>query len=375
MGTKKTGILLFLLPALITAFYSCVDIVSDSANPFEVAQGSYASDQRTVGMTIISRPNKQVYELGDEPDWTGLEIMEAYSGGGAGIKTDYHSYDISGFDSSSPGQKTISVGKNGLSATFAVAVNSPAPPETVLVSLFIYSWPNKQVYEIGEYADWSGLTVLEYYSNGLTRVDYYYNYEINGFDSSTPGQKTISIGKNDLSAAFTVMVYSSSSAPMEAYLVSLSISSPPNKVAYEIGESADWTGMTVTGTYSDGSSSAEADYSIGGFNSSSSGVKAVTVSKNGVSASFTVTVNPAVLVSLSISTPPSKVVYEIGESANWTGLTVTGTYSDGSSRTESDYNIDGFNSSSSGVKTIVVAKNSISASFTVTVNPAVLVSL
>jgi hypothetical protein len=140
---------------------------------------------------------------------------------------------------------------------------------------------------------------------------------------------------------------------------------------YEWGEGADWTGLVVTGTYSDGSTRVETDYTISGFDSSSPGEKTITVSKSAYNYTadyFTVTVRT--LNSLSVSTAPTKQVYEWGEGADWTGLEVTGTYSDGSTRVETDYTISGFDSSSPGEKTITVSKSAYNYTadyFTVTV--------
>jgi hypothetical protein len=322
-----------------------------------------------VSLSISSEPNKKVYELGESADWTGLEVMGTYSDGSSRVET---SYDISGFDASSPGEQTITINKNGRSAAFTVTVNPPLDPETVLVSLSISSPPDKQVYELGESSDWSGLGVTGTYSDGSSRVET--SYDISGFDASSPGKQTIAISKNDLSAAFTVTVRN---------LVSLSISSPPNKLVYELHENSDWSGLEVTGTYSDGNSKVETSYNIYSFYFVDVGEHSIIVTKGSLSAIFTITVNPplnpeTVLASLSISSLPNKLVYEQGESADWAGLEVRETYSDSSSRIETNYynySISGFDSSSIGEQTLTVSKNSVSATFAVTVRGLVSLSI
>jgi hypothetical protein len=84
---------------------------------------------------------------------------------------------------------------------------------------------------------------------------------------------------------------------------------------------------------------------ISGFDSSSASEQTITITKNSISATFTVTVRPAVLNSLSISSLPDKRVYEFGESSDWMGLEVTGIYSDDTTRIEIDYEIRDFDSS------------------------------
>lgn len=43
-------------------------------------------------------------------------------------------------------------------------------------------------------------------------------------------------------------------------------------------------------------------------------------------------VGPAILDRIEIKTPPTKTVYTVGEAMDWSGLTVTGTFSDGSTK-------------------------------------------
>jgi uncharacterized repeat protein (TIGR02543 family) len=156
-------------------------------------------------------------------------------------------------------------------------------------------------------------------------------------------------------------------AQPQGVLVSLSVSALPDKLVYEQGESADWTGLEVTGTYSDGSAKVETDYGYINLDSWSLGAKAITVTKNGISAPpFTVIVRT--LTALSISSEPVKQQYEVGEDFDRMGLVVEGIYSDGSSAfTEiidyPNYDISGFDSASPGVQTITVRKTSTTGNY------------
>jgi hypothetical protein len=331
-------------------------------------------DAVLISLTISSWPRQTSYKMGDGPDWSGLMVQEYYSDGSTRVESDYNNYSISGFDSSSPGEKKIIVSKAGISATFTVTVQESqlVPGDAVLISLNISSWPYKQTYELNEAPDWTGLQVEEYYSDGNFRiVSDYNNYIFTGFESSSPGVKTIIVGKDGLSATFTVTVQESQLVPGDAVLISLSINSWPYKQTYELNEAPDWTGLQVYEQYSDGNSRVESDYakySISGFDSSSPGVKTITVGKDGLSATFTVTVTSAALVSLFVTSLPNKLVYEYGESADWTGMVVTGTYSDHTTGEITDYETSYFDRWSIGEQSITVSKNGVSASsFTVTV--------
>lgn len=72
---------------------------------------------------------------------------------------------------------------------------------------------------------------------------------------------------------------------------SVKITSLPDKLTYEIGEAADYTGLQVEAVTAEGARSVDlADCDITGFDSSVSGKKTITVTYCGVSASFTITV-------------------------------------------------------------------------------------
>ncbi len=83
-------------------------------------------------ITITSMPNKTVYEIGDTFDKTGLVVTAHYSDGTSAKVT---SYMVSGFDSSSEGTKTITVGyaEEGVlkTATFNVTVKAEVADDTV----------------------------------------------------------------------------------------------------------------------------------------------------------------------------------------------------------------------------------------------------
>ncbi|MDR0623981.1 MAG: bacterial Ig-like domain-containing protein [Treponema sp.] len=159
-----------------------------------------------------------------------------------------------------------------------------------------------------------------------------------------------------------------------AALVSIAVTAPPTKTIYNQYESLDLTGLVVTGTYSDGGTAplAVTMANISGFDSAAAGIKTVTVTVDGKTASFSVTVNSATLVSIAVTAPPTKTTYNQGESLDLTGLVVTGTYSDGSTAplAVTMANISGFDSAAAGIKTVMVTVEEKTASFSVTVNPA-----
>ncbi len=75
----------------------------------------------------------------------------------------------------------------------------------------------------------------------------------------------------------------------------------------------------------------------------------------------------ATFTSITVATKPSKTQYKIGESFDKSGLVVKACYSDGSTKTVTDYTLSGFNSTSIGEKTIKVTYSGKTTNFTVDV--------
>ena len=134
-------------------------------------------------------------------------------------------------------------------------------------------------------------------------------------------------------------------------------------------------GMVVTANYSDGSTQTVTGYTTSGFSSTAAGQKTVTVTYQSKTATFTVTINAATLTGIAITTQPTKIVYNIGDTLNMAGMVVTATYSDGSTQTVTTYTTSGFSSTTGGQKTVTVTYQSKTATFIVTVNAATLTGI
>lgn len=73
------------------------------------------------------------------------------------------------------------------------------------------------------------------------------------------------------------------------------------------------------------------------------------------------------LSSIAITTKPTKTTYTVGDSFNKTGLVVTATYSDKSTKKVTDYKLSGFSSTKAGTVKIIVTYESKTATFNVTI--------
>lgn len=137
------------------------------------------------GIEVKTMPVKNEYPKGDVFDTTGFSILVKYTDGTSETKTT--GFEVSGFDSSSVGEQTITVTYKTHTATFKVIVYD-------LSGIRITSFPSKVYYKIGETFDPSGLTVAEVRQDGTEKE--ITDYDISGFDSSSAGSKTITVSYN-----------------------------------------------------------------------------------------------------------------------------------------------------------------------------------
>ena len=145
-------------------------------------------------------------------------------------------------------------------------------------------------------------------------------------------------------------------------LVGVSITKPPTKMVYVVGDTFDKTGMEVTAAYTDASTAVVTDYTVNGFDSTKEGICDITVTHQGVTSlvalpGITVVragVDITKLSSIAITTPPTKVQYNIGEDLDITGMVITATYNDGTVLPVPAFIISGYDSTTAGNKTVTI---------------------
>lgn len=162
-------------------------------------------------------------------------------------------------------------------------------------------------------------------------------------------------------------------------LQSIAVTTPPTKTSYLSGESFDPAGMVVTATYSNGAKLAATGYAVEPSGPLSDGMTSVTIryTEGGRSVTTTqaVTVIPK-LVSIAVTTPPTKTAYRYGEAFSAAGMVVTATYTDGNSAAVTGYTTSPASFTSLGDQSVTVkyTENGVSVAVTtpVTVSRAVI---
>lgn len=209
---------------------------------------------------VTHMPTKIRYFVGETFDSAGLVITAYYNDNTSEQVT---GYTLSSPDMSTYGNKTVTVTLDGKTVDFSILVVD-------ISGIEVKTMPTKTEYPKGDVFDTTGLSILVKYTDGTSET-ITTGFEVSGFDSSSVGEKTITVTYKTHTATFKVTVYD---------LLGIRITSFPSKVYYKIGETFDPSGITVAEVRQDGTEKEITDYDISGFDSSTAGSKTITVSYN-----------------------------------------------------------------------------------------------
>lgn len=308
---------------------SQVEITYDDV---ETAAASLSLTANTVTrITVTSNPLKTWYRSGEAIDYTGLAVTAAYSDGSTEDITDICSITPQAgkhFDPSSDSYVNISFVDN---ASVNIELH-----ELYITDVSLSSNPDKTSYKYGETIDYTGLAVTAAYSDGTTE-------DITDSCSISPAEGKAFDPDTDTSVLITysegLFEHSASLSLTAVTLNSISITSNPDKTTYRYGESIDYAGLVITASYSDGSSADVTSLcSISpekgkAFDPDTDTSVTITYSELGSSDLIPLSffLNAITFTGLSVSSYPVKTSYKFGQFIDYTGLTVTASYSDGSS--------------------------------------------
>jgi len=317
------------------------------------------------GIEITSATAKKIYNIGDMLDLAGLVVTAKYDNGDTEIIV-HSSLQIS-YDFSAAGEKTVTITFNGRTASFAVTVNTV---DVSLTNIVITSEPLKKIYNVGDILDLAGLVVTANYNNGNTEIIVHSSLQIS-YDFSTTGEKTIAVTFNGRTASFTVTVNT-----VDVSLTNIVITTEPLKKIYNVDDTLDLTGLVVTANYSNGDAAIIVHSSLQiSYDFSTAGEKTVTITFNGRTASFTVTVNTVdvSLTNIVITSEPLKKIYNVDDTLDLAGLVVTANYNNGDAIIIEHSSLQiSYDFSTAGEKTVTVTFGGKSDTFAVTVNENVI---
>lgn len=227
------------------------------------------------------------------------------------------------------------IAPTGVDGFSPVVVNVPSSSGIHVTSISRSSQPTKVVYKAGESVNLAGFAVYVDYSNGARRSVTY---------DSEPEKFSVSPMVLAVDTTYVTITYSedgysatyNQSVTVTNYIDSIEVTTPPTKTSYTSGEAVDMTGCVVTGTRSNGDTEVVTGWTFSPAITDEIGTNVVTISYVSDSGdTITTTTNITVgdiddpLVSIAITTPPTKMTYYSGESLDPTGMVVTATYTSG----------------------------------------------
>ena len=219
-----------------------------------------------------------------------------------------------------------------LTAGLAVACSSvktphkDGQPQKTVVSIAITTKPTKTTYNVGDELDLSGMVVTATYSDDTTEAVTGYSHS--GYNKNKVGDQTITVTYEEKTATFKVTVKDNK---VERTLTGIKIVSEPTKKLYTEGEELDLAGLKVVAQYNAAPVEQEITVTPGmvsGYDKDKLGEQTITVTYEGKTATFKVTVEAAVraLIGIEVINGPTKTLYNKGEQLDITGLKVIAKY-------------------------------------------------
>lgn len=247
-------------------------LVKNAGSAQEVSYEKFV-DTVITGITVTTLPSKTTYYKNEPFDSTGMIVTASYSDGTSKKITDY---TISGFDSETAGAKTITVTAGTVTATFELTVL-----DETLTGITITTLPTKTEYHINAEFDPSGIVAVINTSGGNTIDLDSSKLECSGFDSSSPGTKTITVSYNGLTGTFDVAIMT----PIKITCKSV------YGTIYFVGDESNVNVTEIWVAYIDGIVDvAKTGFSVTQIDTSEAGEKTVIVSYFGVTTEIPVTV-------------------------------------------------------------------------------------
>ena len=341
---KKILVLFLAILALTLGFASCTTPPT-------------ASNATVTAIAVIADSVQTEFSVGDTLDFSNIKVAVNYDDGTTGV-VGYSDVTVSLPDTSTAGAKTVTVTYKDVSTTFSVNV---IEKEIVLESIRIVSGSVASSVKRGKIYDTSSLQVEGVYSNGTVKGLPIADVTVSGIDTSTAGDKTLTVTYQDMSASLTVTV-------IDITDIKVLTNSVATKIP--VGTALDTSNISVTVVYADNTTESVSaiDLTVGTIDSSSYGKKGLSISYKGFSVSYQIeVVGPMELTILNSEGFVREVM--VGGTVNVSAIQASVRYSDGTDDTVAfeELTVGTVDTSTAGVKKLTVQYASLTAEVDITV--------
>lgn len=260
----------------------------------------------------------------------------------------------------------ITNNNNGLSETVTTPVVTVNVVEPSITSVAISALPTKLEYTEGDELDTTGLTLTIHYSNGMVVSDDE-GFTVSPTKLTEVGTQTITVSYQNNTVTFPVIVKEE-----KEVVEAIAVTALPAKREYKQGERLDTTGLALEAITNKGRRvPITSGFSCSPEVLSLSGIQTVTVSYEGKTTSFTVTVQGGskTIQKISIDKMPNKLDYRVGDSFDSTGMVLRVTTDQGDELVRSGFTCSPSRFTREGVQTVTVSYGSQSCTLELTVAP------
>ena len=282
------------------------------------------------------------YDYGSTPDLSGIKVTVTYKDG----TTDTVGADkltVSPLDTSSAGEKTVTVKYEGFEDKITVTVKAP-----VITSIRIVAGTVAESVKLGGVLDVSNLKVEAVYSDGTVKVAPASEVTVTPFSTAEIGEKTLTVTYAGFTAIKKITVTG---------VVSITVDAGSVKNEIYVGESLDTSSLSVLVKYSDGKEAVvEADdLSITGIDNTTAGEKKLLITYEGFTYEYKINVVGPTSIKLNAGTYDSKVF--VGTTHSTENLTALVTFSNGQVKTmkAGELTVSAIDTTTVGEKTLTVS--------------------
>ena len=215
-----------------------------------------------------------------------------------------------------------------LTLVLTVLITSCTLGDKAIVSMKVVDGTLTREYALGATADFSSLELDVTYNDGTTTRVSGADITVSNLDTTTPGTKSLTIVYDGFSILVDVTVKGNAQGggQGEITLSGISILSDSIKTKIKVGETLDTSALKLSATYSNNSvGTISAGFEVGTIDTTTAGVKELTVTYNGKTAKINITVVGVASISVYSG---GNIEIDVGETLDLSGVIVQATNTD-----------------------------------------------
>ncbi len=317
-----------------------------------------SGDKEIVGIQLVKESFPYEVTVGTTPDYSNVKANIQYN--------DETTKEVTGadltfstIDTSKVGTQELTITYEGFSITVTVTVKAA---QVTLSKIDIISSSVADEVLVGQTHDTAGLQVLATYSDGTTKTLTASDVTITAIDTTTAGEKTLTVTYGDKTATMTVTV---------AGITGIRAEGVPATV--EEGTELDLTNLKVYAVYGNGAEilldATAYTKTVTDVTVENAPAKKLSIVYDGFTKDITVSAVPPTLESIEINAQSYTKKIVIGETYPTAGITATAHYSNGTTGTiaTADLTIVAPSTATAGAQTLKVTYEGKEATAPVTV--------